>query len=182
MCSEIFSSDGIIALAGVVVGFLLSEGSSTYKKYIERKDSKKALFDEVRFNHQQTINKIDILNKVIDALNQKRFLSTKCGKYSTAEFENLYPVALPRLSRLERDNLRHLNSFFITIDRLLDGFDESFKSDIDNASNRQNTIESVYEAAIIQLDDIKQSLSINLSLSSRLLEENPLPIFSDEKA
>lgn len=181
MCNEILSSDGIIALAGVVVGFLLSEGSSTYKKYVERKDGKEALFDGVRFNHQQTMNKIDILNQAIDALKKKRFLSTKCGKYSTTEFESLYPVALPRLNQLEKDNLRHLNSFYITIDRLLDGFDETFKNDIDNASNRQNTIESVYEAAIIQLDNIKQSLSTNLGLSSRLLEKNPLSIFSDEQ-
>jgi hypothetical protein len=182
MCSEILNNDGVIALAGVVVGFLLSEGSSAYKKRKEREDSKDALFDEVRFNHEQTINKIDILNQAIDALKQERFLSIKCANYSTTEFESLYHVALPKLNQLEKDNLRHLNSFYITIDKLLDGFDESFKNDLDNASNRQNTLESVYGAAIIQLDNIKQSLSRSLELSSRLLESNPLEIFGNAKA
>lgn len=74
--------------------------------------------------------------------------------------------------------MRHLNSFYITIDNLLDGFDESFKNDLDNASNRQNTLEFVYEAAIIQLDNIRQSLSKSLELSTHLLEKNPLEIFA----
>ena len=182
MWNEILNNGGILALAGVVVGFLLSEISGAYKKHREREDSKEALLDEVRFNHEQTINKIDILNQAIAALKQNRFLSTKCAKYSTTEFESLYHVALPKLTRLQKDNLRHLNSFYITIDKLLDCFDESFKNDIDNASNRQNTLESVYEAAIIQLENIKESLSASLKLSSHLVEGNPLPIFNSERA
>ncbi len=75
-----------------------------------------------------------------------------------------------------------MNSFYTTIDKLLDVFDESFKNDLDNAANRHNTLESVYEAAIIQLENIKESLSMSLNLSSHLLQGNPLPIFADEKA
>jgi len=182
MWNEILNNRGVLALAGVVVGFLLSEISSAYKNHKEREDAKDALLDEVRFNHEQTINKIDILNQAITALKKQRFLSTKCAKYSTAEFEALYHVALPKLTKLQKDNLRHLNSFYTIIDKLLDGFDESFKNDIDNTKNRQNTLESVYEAAVIQLDDIKDSLSASLDLSSNLLSGNPLPVFRNEKA
>ena len=182
MWNEILNNGGILALVGVVIGFLLSEISGTYKKHVERKDSKNDLFDEVRFNHEQTKNKIDILDQAIHSLKIERFLSLKCTKYSTTEFENLYYIALPKLTRLEKDNLRHLNSFYTTIDKLLDGFDESFKNDIDNVSNRKNTPESVYEAALIQLDNIKESLATSLNLSSHLLARMPLPIFSDKKA
>jgi hypothetical protein len=180
MCSEILSNKGIIAIGGVVVGFLLSELSNAYKKSKERKDSKEAIFDEVRFNQEQTKNKIDILKQSIEALKQKRFLSIKCVKYSTTEYDNLYHIALPKLSLDQRDNLRHLHGFFIAIDKLLDSFEESFKSDIDNASNRDNTLESVYDAAITQLSEIKQSLSENMELSVHLLEGNPLQIFKNE--
>ena len=93
MLNEILNNGGILALAGVVVGFLLSEIAGAYKKHKERKDSKASLIDEVRFNHEQAINKIDILNQAISALEQARFLSTKCAKYSTIEFEHLYHVA-----------------------------------------------------------------------------------------
>ncbi len=182
MWNEILNNGGILALAGVVIGFLLSEISGAYKKRSERIDSKNALLDEVRFNHEQTKNKIDILNQAILALKKEHFLSTKCAKYSTTEFEKLYHIALPKLSKLEKDNLRHLNSFYTTIDKLLDDFDASFKNDLDNATNRHNTLESVYEAAIIQLENIKESLSMSLNLSSRLLQGNPLPIFNDEMA
>ena len=182
MCSEILNNRGILVIAGIVIGFLLSEISSAYKKNKERKDSRASLVDEVRFNHEQTKNKIDILNQVINALENKSFLSTKCAKYSTTEFENLYHIVLPKLSILEKDNLRHLNSFYLTIDKLLDGFDESFKNDIDNTEVRQNTLESVYEAGIIQLDNIRESLKVSLNLSSNYLNGNPLPIFGTEKA
>jgi len=182
MWKEIINNGGILALAGVVVGFLLSEAAGAYKKHKERIDCKNSLLDETRFNHEQTKNKIQILNDVIGALNKERFLSTKCANYSTVEFENLYHISIPKLSVLEKDNLRHLNGFYLTIDKLLDGFDESFKNDIDNAKNRQNTIESVYTAAIIQIENIKESLVMSLELSSALLKNKPLPIFNNKKA
>ena len=90
-------------------------------------------------------------------------------------------VALPKLTVLEKDNLRHLNSFYLTIDKLLDGFDESFKNDIDNWQTRQNTLESVYKPAVIQLKDIRESLSSSLNISSNFLKGKPLTIFSEEK-
>ena len=58
MCNEIINSAWVPALAGVVVGFILSEVAGVYKKNKERKDSKNSLFDEVRFNHEQTKNKV----------------------------------------------------------------------------------------------------------------------------
>jgi len=182
MWHEILKNSGILALVGVVVGFLLSEISSVYKKHKERKDARTSILDEVRFNHHQTINKIEILDQAINALKQQRFLSTKCAKYSTTEFENLYHIALPKLSILERDNLRHLNSFYLTIDKILDEFDDSFKNDIDSVHIRQNTLESVYKAAATQLEDIRNSLYASLKISSKLLEGNPLPIFNNKDA
>ncbi len=177
MCEKILNNSGILALVGVFLGFLLSEVTNIFKRCKERKDSKSSLLDEVRFNHEQTKNKIDILNQVIAALEDQRFLSTKCAKYSTYEFEHLYYIALPKLSVQERDNLRYLNSFYRTIDNILDGFDESFKNDIDNTQIRQNTLESVYNAAAIQLKDVRDSLVKSLDISSNLLKGKPLPIF-----
>jgi len=182
MWCEIINNGGVLALVGVVVGFLLSEVSSIVKKHIERKDAKNTLHDEVRFNHKQTENKIDILNQAVSALKNKRFLSTKCAKYSITEFESLYHIAIPKLSSLEKDNLRHLNSFYLTIDNLLNEFDESFKNDLDNTEVRKNTLDSIYEAGIIQLDNIRESLEMSLTLSSGYLKGKPLPIFNEEKA
>jgi len=181
MWNEVINNGGILALAGVVIGFLLSELSSAYKKNKERNDCKAALLDEIRFNYEQTKNKIDILNQAISALKSRKFLSTRCTKYSTTEFETLYHLALPKFTVVEKDNLRHLNSFYLTIDKFLAGFEESFKNDIDNAETRQNTLESVYESAIIQLKDTGDSLSMSLKLSSNLLKGTPLPIFHVQK-
>jgi hypothetical protein len=181
MWNEILNNGGILALLGVIVGFFLSELSGMYKKNKERKDSKASLFDEVRFNHEQTKNKIDILNQAITALKNQKFLSTKCAKYSTTEFENMYHIAIPKLIIIERDNLRHLNSFYLTVDKFLNRFDETFKNDIDNSKVRENTIELVYVASVIQLENIRDSLSTSLQLSSGMLNNKPLPIFGEVK-
>lgn len=175
---KILSNGGILALIGVVVGFLLSELSSSYKRCVERSDAKKSLLDEVRFNHEQTKNKIDILEQALAALKNQKFLSTPCGKYSTSEFEHLYHVSLPKLSKSEKDNYRHLNSFYITIDDLLASFDSSFKNDLDNIEARQTSFESVYEAGILKMSDIKESLETSLTLSSGLLNGKPIQIFA----
>ncbi len=143
---------------------------------------KTSLYDEVRFNYEQTKNKIDILNQAISALKSQKFLSTKCSKYSTIEFENLYHIALPNLSIVERDNLRHLHGFYVTIDKLLDRFDETLKNDIDNSQTRKNTIEYVYTASVTKLEDIKNSLIKSLNLSSGLIKNEPISIFPEKKA
>ena len=54
MWCEIINNGGILALVGVIVGFLLSEISGIYKKHNERKDAKNSLYDEIRFNQEQT--------------------------------------------------------------------------------------------------------------------------------
>ncbi|WP_166371415.1 hypothetical protein [Psychromonas sp. SA13A] len=181
MWREIINNGGILTLIGVVVGFLLSEVTGVYKKHTERKDAKNSLHDEIRFNYEQTKNKIDILNQVVSALKNKTFLSTKCGKYSTTEFENLYHIAIPKLSIIERDNLRHLNSFYLAIDNLLDSFDETFKSNLEGAEARENTFESVYKESVIQLEDIRDSLQESLALSSDYLNGKPVSIFNSLK-
>ena len=64
----------------------------------------------------------------------------------------------------------------------MDGFDESFKNDIDNAQIRQNTLESVYKAAATQLKDVRESLEKSLEISSNLLKGEPLSIFKLKRA
>jgi hypothetical protein len=179
MWNEILNNGGTLALIGVVVGFLLSEVSSTYKRCKDRSSAKIGLLDEVCFNYKQTKNKIDILAHAVTALSDKKFLSTKCTKYSTLEFEHLYHIALPKLNQLEKDNYRHLNGFYLTIDRLLDGFDESFKGDLDNMEARSTNLDTVYKAGIVQLENIKSALELSLGLSSNLLGGNPLEIFNE---
>lgn len=164
-------------ILGVIIGFGLAELSAIIKKHNERKDCKNALIDEVRFNHEQTKNKISILDQTIHALNQKKFLSTQCATYSTMEFDNLYHIAIPVLHQLEKDNFRHLNSFYKKIDSILGAFDQEFKNDIDNIEIRQNNIDSIYESAAVKLGDIRDSLVKNLELTDSLLNGTPKHIF-----
>ena len=181
MLEEIINSNTFNALAGVVVGFFLSFISDFCSRKREQTGAREALFDEVRFNSEHSKNKIKILDQAIAALEEKKFLSTKSVHYSTSEFTGLYQKALPKLSNLERDNFRHLNSLHTTIDRFLYSFDESLKDDLNNAVTRKNTFESVYQGAAIQLTDIKKALKDSIFLSERLLSGSPVTIFQDQR-
>ena len=181
MCTEIFNHNGTWTILGIFIGFGLAELSAIIKKHNERKDCKNALLDEVRFNQEQSKDKISILDQTINAFEQKKFLSTQCPTYSTIEFDNLYHIAIPVLCPLEKDNLRHLNIFYKKIDSILAAFDQEFKSDIDNCETRQNTIDSIYESAALKLMDIRKSLALNLELTNGLLNGSPKPIFVEKK-
>lgn len=174
-------SDAAPVLAGVIVGFILSLAYNARKEQKLRNDCKKSLFDEVRFNHEITKNKIDILDQAISELKQTRFLPIKCVAYSTIEYRNLYHIALPKLTALEKDNLRHLNSFYLTIDEFLDEFDESFKNNFGRPINSELDKRIVKNMATTKLKDMKESLSKNLELSSYLLKGKPLPIFKESE-
>ena len=90
------------------------------------------MIDEVRFNHERTKDNISILDQAINTLDKKQFLSIQCARYSTIEFDHLYHIAMPVLNPLEKDNFRHLNSFYKEIDLIFGAFDEEFKHDIDS--------------------------------------------------
>ena len=134
--SGILNQSGFWTIIGLVVGFLLAEISAKVKKSKEQNECKNALIDETEFNHEQTKQKISILDQAIVSLKNRQFLSTQCASYSTIEFDNLYHRAIPKLKSLEKDNLRHFNSFYKKIDFILSTFDQEFKNDIDNCEKQ----------------------------------------------
>lgn len=179
--SGILNQSGLWTIIGIVIGFFLAEVSTKIKKCKEQKECKNALIDEIKFNHEQTKNKILILDQTIASLKDGQFLSTQCASYSTIEFDNLYHKAIPNLKSLEKDNLRHFNSFYKKIDFILCTFDQEFKNDIDNCENRNTPMDSIYGVAIIRLEDIRNSLNASLDLTNALIEGSPRPIFNKEK-
>jgi hypothetical protein len=177
---EILNKSEFWAIIGIVIGFLLAEFSALIKKFYEQKECKKALIEEIRFNHNQTEQKIDVLNQSIESLREEKYLKLTCATYSTIEFDNLYHKAIPTLEPLEKDNLRFFNSFYKTIDHILRTFDQEFKCDLDNCDKRNIPMKEIYESAITQLEDVRKSLVSSLDLSGALLKGSPKPIFVNE--
>jgi len=64
---EIFNQSGTWTIIGVIIGFLLVEISAKIKQCEEQKEYKKALIEEVKFNHEQTKDKISTLDQSIAA-------------------------------------------------------------------------------------------------------------------
>ncbi len=82
---------------------------------------------------------------------------------------------------MEKENLMHFNCFFKKIDSILGTFDQEFLNNIDSHEKRKMSIDSIYQNAIIQLQDIRDSLKGNLDLTNALSEGSPKPIFNKKK-
>ena len=179
--SNIIDKSALHAFVGVILGFAGSEVTQFFKRYREGRTAKEALFDEARFNCEQSKDKIDIITQAIAALEHKRFLPIKCGKFSTIDFENMYHLAIYKLKTKERDNFRHLYSFYKAMDEIIDNFEELFKNDIDNVVARNMTLDKVYQANVTRLKDAKEALTTNLELSKELIMGSPRSIYTQEK-
>ncbi|ASI90801.1 hypothetical protein [Vibrio mediterranei] len=169
---------GTWTLLGLLMGFSLNTYWSYRKELKNQESAKLVLLDELRFNSRQSEDKIEILKEVIDALKVRRFLSPKCPAFSTIEFKSQFCVALPKLTTIEKDNLRHLHNYYVQVDELLSKFEANFKEDIDNADKRDMTAESIYSSNVILLENIENSLQNNLKLAKSTLDGNPIDVFN----
>ncbi|TFH89009.1 hypothetical protein [Vibrio ouci] len=169
---------GTWTLLGLLMGFFLNTYWN-YRKDLKKQDTaKQVLLDELRFNSRQSEDKIEILKEVIHALKMNRFLSPKCPSFSTIEFKSQFCIALPKLTTIEKDNLRHLHNYYVQVDELLSEFEANFKADFDNLDKRNTTVESIYSSNVILLENIEESLQNNLKLAQSTLEGNPIDIFN----
>ena len=103
-------SEGITALLGVIVGFLLNETSKLFKDKRLSKNLKQALEDELSTNLCQLDQKIDIANQMISALNQGNFLPGTSVPFASTVYDHHFPLILKDLNAIQRDNVRHIFS------------------------------------------------------------------------
>ena len=115
-------SEGITALLGVIVGFLLNETSKIFREKRLSKKLKKALEDELNTNLHQLDRKIDIANQIIDALNQEKFLPGMSVPFASTVYDHHFPSILKDLNSIQKDNVRHIYSNLSVLDAILFSF------------------------------------------------------------
>jgi hypothetical protein len=169
-------SEGITALLGVIVGFLLNETSKLFKDKRLSKKLKKALEDELSTNLFQLDQKIDIANQMIYALNQGKFLPGISVPFASTVYDHHFPSILKDLNPIQRDNVRHIYSNLTVLDEVLFSFEKSYKEDI-----QQSVLADTNNAYVAKINDVLNNYKVLKDIINCYLNENPKDIYYRNK-
>ena len=169
-------SEGITALLGVIVGFLLNETSKLFRDKRLSIKLKKALEDELSTNLYQLDQKIDIANQMISALNQGKFLPGISVPFASTVYDHHFPLILKDLNAIQRDNVRHIFSNLLVLDATIFSFEKSYKEDI-----QQGVFADTNTAYIAKINDVLENYKMLKKLISSYLGDNPKDIYYRNK-
>jgi len=164
--------DYLVALLGVVTGFVLSEAATILRSWLRNKRYKNALEDELKTNLYQLAQKEDIAQQMSNELDQGTFLPGLSVPFASTVYEAHFPPIIHLFTSVERDNIRHIYSNLMTLDHVMGDMEGSYKQDVQ--SGVMKDVNSAYKSRI---DDVLKNYSVLKNLISSFLEGNPVDIY-----
>ena len=165
------------ALLGMVVGFLLNEASQLIKQWHLTKQLKKALADELDSNLYQLDQKIDIAQKMKNAIKQGNFLPGVSVPFASSVYSHHFPSILKCFSPIERDNIRHIYSNLRLLDEITSSLEELYKKDI-----REGVLSDISTDYLSKIEDIFKNYHVLKQLITSYLDGNPEDIYYRHKS
>ena len=148
-----------LGIAGVVVGFLLGEGSRWARERLNVRGIKRAIKEELGTILGQIDEKKDMLNQAIRALAQSQVLPLESLPVSSRIYDLSISRIAPDLSRAERNCLYAIHGRLRVYDRLLDSFEERVKRDIQmNVMTDPLAVHSTWLSSFVEDYDLVVSL------------------------
>ena len=170
-------SEGLAALLGVIVGFVLNEASKLFKDKCLSKKLKKALEDELSTNLYQLDQKTEIANQMKYALNQGNFLPGISVPFASSVYDHHFPSILKELSPIQRDNVRHIYSNLMLLDEVLFSLEKSYKEDI-----QEGVLVDTNAAYVGKIDDVLNNYEVLKELINCYLNGSPKDIYYRNKS
>ena len=167
----------VVALFGVIVGFVLNEMSKFFKDKSLSKKLKEALEDEMNANFYQLDQKIDIANQMKNALNQNSFLPGISVPFASSVFDHHFPSILKDLSPIQRDNIRHIYSNLRLLDKIIISLEKSYKEDF-----QEGALADTNAAYIGKIDDVLNNYKALKDLITSYLDGSPNNIYYRSKS
>ena len=164
-------------LLGVIVGFVLNEVSQLIKKRRLTKQLKEALVDELDTNLYQLDQKIDIANKMKNAINQGNFLSGISVPFASSVYTHHFPSILKDLTSIQRDNIRHIYSNLRVLDKITLSLERSYKEDVQGG-----VLSDINAAYLGKIEDILKNYNVLKHLIISYLEGIPKDIYYRSKS
>jgi hypothetical protein len=160
------------ALAGVVVGFCLGEGSRYLRYRWEVGRNKRLVKEELRSVLSQLPQKIDILRQAIGKLREKQFLPTLSVHLIATGYSSVLSELYPHLTLTERNCLHVIYERLRVADEVMDAFENDFTRGV-----KDKVIGDPWVAAIGRLEDLLHSLGVVEKLAKSYVSGKPIDVF-----
>lgn len=164
------------ALAGVVVGFFLGEGSRYLRYRYDIWRNRRLVKEELRSVLSQLPLKADILRQAIRKLSERQVLSTRSVHLIATGYSSVLSDLYPHLSLIERNCLHAIYERLRVADALMDEFENDFIRAL-----REKVIGDPWTAYAGRLDDVLHSLHDVEELAKSYLSDSPIDVFGKWK-
>lgn len=165
------------ALAGVIVGFCLGEGSRYLHYRWDICRNKRLVKEELRSVLTQLPQKAGVLRLAIVKLREKQILSTRSVHLITIGYSSVLSDLYPHLSLIQRNCLHAIYERLRVADDVMDAFEDDFVRAL-----REKVISDPWAAYVGRLEDILHSFVDVEELAKSYLSGNPIDPFREWKA
>ena len=166
------SSTPWIALAGVVVGFTLAEGSRYIRYRIEISQYKRLVKAELKTILAQLPQKCDILNQAIEHMKHERFMPTLSVRSVTVGYTSILKKLYPHLKPIERNCLHIIFERLRVADEQMDNFEDAFIRAV-----KESIHADPWSKFIGRAEELLASYSVVTELASTYLDGKPEDVF-----
>jgi len=170
--SEILRQQPFWALLGVVLGFLLGEGSRLIREWWRLKRLRVALEQELRSIQTQIPQKIDVINQMRESASQRRILPGLSVAIADTIYRNHDVKLYPRLTLLERNCLHVIYERLAIADKVLSTFEQDVRTAIS-----EGLINDPFVAYHERLGELLESYDVVQTLIRSYLARNPIDVF-----
>ncbi|MAK44942.1 MAG: hypothetical protein CMN80_12445 [Spongiibacter sp.] len=166
--------NGLFTLAGVAVGFSLSEGASWLKSNRKNRYLKSALNSELIAIKRMIPHRQDILSKAAHAFSDGRVLDPASTHFPRSAYESILDNA-PELLSVEEQDCLH-----VSYERL-----RVIDEQMDTAVAYFNTVRSAHsslhaaDALALKMSDMEEALITTIPLIDSLIQNDPIDVYND---
>ena len=165
-------SEALWSLIGVVVGFLLSEGTQWLKRRAERRELHTALFAELRSIVRMAPSKLDILSQAGNSFSAARLMPTESTHFPAQAYSRLISVAPDVLTPEASDCLHVLYESLRIVDETMDGLERRF-----NEIAEIHSVGQAVGAATGRIRDLESAIDTCQTLAQSVLDGTPINVY-----
>ncbi len=162
-----------VALVGVVIGFLLGEGSRLARYFWQIHRNKQLVQAELKAVLAQIPQKRDILDQAIAAMRKGHLLPTKSVRAVATGYQTVLEELYPHLSDIERNCLHVIYERLRVADEFMDAFEENLTRAI-----REKIFPDPWAVHIGKVDELLQSYTVIEELARSYLRGAPVDVFN----
>jgi len=165
-----------LELIGVIVGFLLGEGSRLTRRYWQIHRNKQLVKVELKAILAQLPYKKDILNQAITSMRGGRLLPMIRVRVLAIGYQSVHEELYPHLSDVQRHCLHVIYERLRVADQFMDSFEDNFTKAI-----REKMFPDPWAVYIGKTEEILESYKVVEELAKSYLSCKPIDVFGIEQ-